>query len=274
MTKIERHQVADLFPMMSDECFQNLKADIQAHGQREDITVWKGQLVDGRHRLRACAELGIEPQIAELMDETDPVAWAISHNLHRRHLSPSQLAMVADKVRGIYDEEGKAAKVEGGKSAGKNRPKSKDAANLPQANKRGKDSRDKAAEAVGVSGKLADAAKKVRSKGTEELQQAVESGEVSVTAAALVADLPQEKQAEIVSREDVKQAAADIRTEKKRAAESARGADETAVKALLSAANPLSVIEKAIAKFSQVNLTVLYLRCEELLDKFEGKPSR
>jgi ParB-like chromosome segregation protein Spo0J len=265
MTKIERHPVADLFPMMSDECFQNLKADILAHGQREDITVWKGQLVDGRHRLRACAELGIEPQIAELMDETDPVAWAISHNLHRRHLSPSQLAMVADKVRGIYDKEGKEKR--------KRKPKDSVVANLPQQTTE-KKSRDKAAEAVGVSGKLADAAKKVRSKGTEELQQAVESGEVSVTAAALVADLPQEKQAEIVSREDVKQAAADIRTEKKRAAESARGADETAVKALLSAANPLSVIEKAITKFSQENLTVLYLRCEELLDKFEGKPSR
>jgi len=270
MTKIERHPVADLFPMMSDECFQNLKADILAHGQREDITVWKGQLVDGRHRLRACAELGIEPQIAELMDETDPVAWAISHNLHRRHLSPSQLAMVADKVRGIYDKESAATKKATEGRPSKNKPK----ANLPEDKKPAKQSRDKAAEAVGVSGKLADAAKKVRAKGTEELQQAVESGEVSVTAAALVADLPAEKQTEIVSREDVKQAAADIRTEKKRAAESARGADETAVKALLSAANPLSVIEKAITKFSQENLTVLYLRCEELLDKFEGKPSR
>ena len=38
-------------------------------------------------------------------------------------------------------------------------------------------------------------------------------------------------------------------------------------KALLSSANPLCVIEKAIAKFTQEQITSLYLRCEELLDK-------
>ena len=138
---------------------------------------------------------------------------------------------------------------------------------MPEPNKPAKQSRDKAAAAVGVSGKLADAAKKVRTKGTPELQQAVESGEVAVTAAALVADLPKEKQSEIVASDQVKDAASDIREEKRRAAAAAKGADEQAVKALLSAANPLCVIEKALVKFSQEQLTSLYLRCEELLDK-------
>jgi ParB-like chromosome segregation protein Spo0J len=249
---------------------ETLKADIQKNGLRSAIVFWRGQLIDGRHRIEACEELGInwENFAEEAGADQDPVAEALSLNLHRRHLSPSQLAMVADKVRGIYDEEGKAAKSAAGgdKKSSKAKEKS-DVANLPQAKNTGAKSRDKAAEAVGVSGKLADAAKKVRTKGTEELQQAVESGEVSVTAAALVADLPQEKQVEIVSRDDVKQAASDLRAEKKQAAASAKGADETAVKALLSAANPLSVIEKAIVKFTQEQLTVLYIRCEELLDK-------
>jgi len=271
------HPAANLFPKMGRSEFETLKADIQKNGLRSAIVFWRGQLIDGRHRIEACEELGInwENFAEEAGADQDPVAEALSLNLHRRHLSPSQLAMVADKVRGIYDEEGKAAKSAAGgdKKSSKAKEKS-DVANLPQAKNAGSKSRDKAAEAVGVSGKLADAAKKVRAKGTEELQQAVESGEVSVTAAALVADLPQEKQAEIVSRDDVKQAAADLRAEKKAAAASAKGADETAVKALLSAANPLSVIEKAITKFSQENLTVLYLRCEELLEKFEVKERR
>ena len=57
--------------------------------------------------------------------------------------------MVADKVRGIYDEEGKEKR--------KRKPKDSVVANLPQQTN-DKKSRDKAAEAVGVSGKLADAA--------------------------------------------------------------------------------------------------------------------
>lgn len=262
------HPAANIFPKMGRVEFETLKDDIQKNGLRSAIIFWRGQLIDGRHRIEACEELGInwENFAEEAESDRDPVTEALSLNLHRRHLSPSQLAMVADKVRGIYDEEGKAAKSEGQKSGGRGKKKNS-VANVPPSKNAGSKSRDKAASAVGVSGKLADAAKKVRSKGTEELQQAVESGDVSVTAAALVADLPQEKQDDIVSRDDVKQAAADMRAEKKRSAESAKGADETAVKALLSAANPLSVIEKAIVKFSQEQLTVLYLRVEELLDK-------
>jgi ParB-like chromosome segregation protein Spo0J len=266
------HPAADLFPKMGRAEYETLKADIQANGLRSAIVFWRGQLIDGRHRIQACDELGInwENFAEETGADKDPVTEALSLNLHRRHLSLSQLAMVADRVRGIYDDEGKTALAEGQKSGGKksgNGRKSSFVANLPQSKNTGKKSRDKAAEAVGVSGKLADAAKKVRSKGTAELQQAVESGDVSVTAAALVADLPAEKQTEIVSRDSVKESAADLREQKRRAAAEAKGADEQAVKVLLAAANPLCVIEKAIVKFTQEQLTSLYLRCEELLDK-------
>ena len=264
---IKIHAAATLFPQMSEGEFAKLKEDIRTNGLRSPIVFWRGQLIDGRHRIQACEELGIMwDNFAEEADaDQDPVKVALSLNLHRRHLDKSQLSMVADKVRGIYEEEGKAAKSEGGKSAGTGRKK--DVANVPQAKNAGQKSRDKAAETVGVSGKLADAAKKVRTSGTQELQHAVESGKVSVTAAAIVADLPQDKQSEIVSRDEVKDAAAAIREEKRKAAAESKGADEQAVKALLGAANPLCVIEKAIVKFTQEQLTSLMLRCEELLDK-------
>jgi ParB-like chromosome segregation protein Spo0J len=273
------HPAADIFPRMSREDFAKLKEDIRVNGLRSPIMFWRGQLIDGRHRIEACEELGIgwDNFAEEVGADRDPVTEALSLNLHRRHLTPSQLSMVADKVRGIYDEEGETAKAEGQKSGGQkagNGRKSSLVANFPPSKNdyvirpmENKKSRDKAAAAVGVSGKLADAAKKVRTKGTPELQKAVESGEVAVTAAALVADLPKQKQTEIVSRDKVKESAADIREEKRRAAAAAKGADEVAVKALLASANPLCVIEKAIAKFTQEQITSLYLRCEELLDK-------
>lgn len=263
------HPAANLFPEMRADEYQALKEDIRKNGLRSPIVFWRGQLIDGRHRIRACEELGIDWNFyaEETGADKDPVTEALSLNLHRRHLSPSQLSMVADKVRDIYDEEGRAAQSAGGgdKKSAKAKEKSVQE-NLPEPKKPAQQSRDKAAEAVGVSGKLADAAKKVRTKGTPELQKAVEAGEVAVTAAALVADLPQEKQSEIVANDEVKQAAADIRDEKKRAAAAAKGADDVAVQALRSAANPLCVIQKVIADFSQEQLTGLYLLIQGLLD--------
>ena len=70
-----------------------------------------------------------------------------------------------------------------------------------------------------------------------------------------------------MAREEVKEAAAKLREEKKQAKAAERDADEVAVKALQAAANPLCVIEKVIVKFTQEQLTALYVRCEELLDK-------
>jgi len=250
---------------MSEGEFAKLKEDIRINGLRSPIVFWRGQLIDGRHRIQACEELGIMwDNFAEEADaDQDPVKVALSLNLHRRHLDPSQLAMVADKVRGIYDEESAATR----KTTEGRPPKNKLGANLPQVKTREKKASEKAAEAVGVSGRSVSDAKKVRTKGVAELAAAVERGEVAVSAAAAIADLPKEQQLEIVSRDEVKDAAAAIREEKRRAAAAAKGADEQAVKALLAAANPLCVIEKVIVKFTQEQLTALYVRCEELLDK-------
>ena len=47
MTDLPIHPAANLFPMMTEEQFQQLKADIQEHGQQEPAVTWKNQLVDG-----------------------------------------------------------------------------------------------------------------------------------------------------------------------------------------------------------------------------------
>lgn len=209
------HPVIELFPPMSDADFQDLKADIAKNGLKTEIAVWKGQLIDGRHRVRALIELGIDwrRKAIEVDDDADPVEYALSCNLKRRHLNTSQLAMVADKVRGIYDEE--CAET---KRATEGRPsKSKPKENLPEDKKSGNQARDKAAATVGVSGKLADAARTVRKMGTPELAKAVESGDVAVTAAAEIAKtLPPAKQVEAVKSGTVAKEAAKVRQEKKK----------------------------------------------------------
>lgn len=43
------HEVADIFPPMSVDDFRALKEDIREHGQREPITLWDNEVIDGRH---------------------------------------------------------------------------------------------------------------------------------------------------------------------------------------------------------------------------------
>ena len=63
--------------------------DIGANGVRFQVVVGGGWFVDGRTRLRACAELDLDPPVRELSPNTDLTHWIISANVHRRHLSTS-----------------------------------------------------------------------------------------------------------------------------------------------------------------------------------------
>ncbi len=81
--------------MMTAEEFAALKEDIRLHGQREPCWTHEGQIIDGRNRYRACLELGIEPHLQEWGGEGTVVEFALSRNLHRRHLSSGQKAVIA-----------------------------------------------------------------------------------------------------------------------------------------------------------------------------------
>lgn len=62
----------------------------------EHRAVWCGQLIDGRHRHRACEELSLSVPSREYCgDEAGLVPFVVSLNLKRRHLNESQRAMVA-----------------------------------------------------------------------------------------------------------------------------------------------------------------------------------
>lgn len=180
--QFETHPAATLFPLMTEEEYQGLKQDISENGQRENIVVWCGKLIDGRNRLRACEELGREPDIAELDEDQDPWKYVISHNLHRRHLSTSQRAMVAGKLATLKKGEiGNGRKVE----------LSKEASTLADASKQLK-----------VGKATVERAKQVQQHGSESVNQAVEQNKIPVSLAAkLVKEVPDKtKQDEILSK--------------------------------------------------------------------------
>lgn len=99
----EAHPVADIFPMMSDAELLDLVEDVRSHGLREPIWLHRdGRIIDGRNRAIACQQLGIEPETRVFEgDDSELVAFVVSLNLHRRHLTESQRAMVAARIANL-----------------------------------------------------------------------------------------------------------------------------------------------------------------------------
>ena len=108
---MEFHPIASLFPMMADEEFSALVADIGANGQREPIWVSDGLIIDGRNRYLACQKANVEPQYLYWSGEGSLVAFVVSLNLHRRHLSASQRGCVAVDMLPWLEEEAKARQL-------------------------------------------------------------------------------------------------------------------------------------------------------------------
>lgn len=81
--------------MLPDEELRELADDILANGQMLDIMLDRdGRLIDGRNRLKACGIAGVEPRFSTFDGDGDAaIAYIISTNVNRRHLSKGQRAM-------------------------------------------------------------------------------------------------------------------------------------------------------------------------------------
>jgi hypothetical protein len=88
---VKFHPLADIFPLMTGQEFDELVADIKANGLHEDIVLHEGMILDGRNRYRACLEADVPPTPVH-GDKwiTDPAAYVISANIRRRHLTAEQ----------------------------------------------------------------------------------------------------------------------------------------------------------------------------------------
>jgi len=176
------HPAADIFPLIEGAEFDSFCEDIRINGLMEPVVIdaASGQLIDGRNRVRACNRLGVE--VAETRYHgSDVMQHVISHNLHRRHLTDSQRAMIAGKlaIRAVGD---------------RTRPRQNgDITVLPP-------TRQEVSALLNVSETGINKARVILRDGTPSLQTLVESGKAPVTTAARVAELPPEQQDEYAAR--------------------------------------------------------------------------
>jgi hypothetical protein len=88
------HPLANTFPMIEGSAFEELKADIRAHGILEPIRLFQGMILDGRNRYAAAKACGHRFTSADFREWEGTVveaeAWVISTNFHRRQLTNAQ----------------------------------------------------------------------------------------------------------------------------------------------------------------------------------------
>jgi len=164
------HPVAELFPMLSASELQDMAASIKRDGLLNPCVRMGDVLLDGRNRIAACKMAGVEPTLTEYTGES-PVAFIIGANLARRHLDKGQKVALALEIEPHFAEEAeKRLHLAKGRGV-------KGVENVPQVK-----SRDQAAAAVGVSGRLVSAAKSIREADPVRFEK-VKQGKLSVAKA-------------------------------------------------------------------------------------------
>jgi|SRR6185369_6785940 len=183
----EFHPYASILPMLGVTEANELAADIQAHGLREDIVLFEGKILDGRNRYKACKTVNVEPRYVDLNGDGDPIDFIVSKNIKRRHLTQSQKAMVVAKILSLPRG-----------NPNLKSPKTPTNPKSPQNGELGK-SATVAAREIGVGHTTVDEAKRVLREAPKETVEQVERGDKSVATA--VKEIKAEKQKKEAAKE-------------------------------------------------------------------------
>jgi len=203
----EVHPFAHKFPLIEGDEFEELVHDIKEHGLREPVLLSSnGQvLIDGRNRYRACEAAGSTPRFKRLESHyTEPqiLALILSLNVERRHLNAGQRnflaldyeAAIAEAIKDAetarkinapsnqHTANGSATPADLPESfpAAKDRRVERPAADPAiQPSRRERESRERAAKAVGASGRGVQQAKAVQ-RDTPDLAEKVRRGEIAL----------------------------------------------------------------------------------------------
>jgi hypothetical protein len=176
----EFHPACLAFPRLADAELQELAEDIKLRGLLHPVVVFRGQILDGRNRLAACELAGVAPRFTEWAGGS-PVEWVISTNLHRRHLTASQRAVVALDLLPLLERE---AKERQRRSQGRGKKGAHECATFSPNGK----ASEAAARLTRSGSRYVEAVKAIRATAPELIER-IRGGQLNVPNARRVADL-------------------------------------------------------------------------------------
>lgn len=173
---MEFHEIANVWPLMTDDALSELANDIRANGLMNPIWLYEGKVLDGRNRWTACIMVGVKPTTKEYTGD-NPTAFAVSMNDKRRHMNKGQLGAIAVELLPFFEKDAKRRqKQHGGTAPGK--PKTVPE-KIPEVKKGEGDSRQAAAKSVGVNDRYVSDAKKVKQEAPEVFEK-LKAGKITM----------------------------------------------------------------------------------------------
>jgi protein gp37 len=181
--KYRVHPVADAFPLIEGDEFDQLVKDISDNGLAEPIILSADgtTIIDGRNRYRACMAAQVDPvytSVPAAWDEATIVGSIVSRNLRRRHLTGGQLAMVTLEVEEHFAELAKTRQREAGQQFGRGQ-EGKLPADLQEGSKYEREAATQAAKVTGTSGRAVHQAKAVK-RDAPDLAEEVKAGTLAL----------------------------------------------------------------------------------------------
>ena len=108
------HPFANLFSLLEGDAFDDLVADIAAHGVHNPIAIHEGKILEGRNRAPAAEKAGkVCPEFPFDGDDEAALAFVISQNMLRPHLTVGQRALIAVSLKAQFEIEAAARKKAG-----------------------------------------------------------------------------------------------------------------------------------------------------------------
>ncbi len=189
-------------PLLADER-QRLEESVLRDGCRDRLLVWEetGILVDGHNRFDICTanDIPFKTSFLSFADRDEAKLFILDNQLARRNLNRLDRIRVVEKREPLIK-----------KAVAKNQGRRNDLPQNSAEGSEGRETREVAAAAAGVSHDTYSKGKRILEHGTPELQDAVRNDEVSIHAAAQVAELPAEEQRLVVADRKVKETAKEL----------------------------------------------------------------
>lgn len=231
------HEYAEYLPPMPDVDYERLKKSIRMLGYQKNnpIIIYKGKILDGRNRYRACIELNIMPTLDIFNGHQDMAIEIVKAcNMSRRDLSQDEKAIIEEKLNELkinktwqgYDL-GKAGRKKKIVNPGENLEigaKALISENIPDNTEKPKSIEERAQQAGVKTQKIKDY-RYIKNNGVPKLLELAENHDVTIEVGNYIAHLSCLEQDEVVELPPseiiqwVKKHRAKVREDKRKAEE-------------------------------------------------------